>query len=96
MEDDRSYPYMPGGAERSLPVDRYTGDRDFHGTILYYFGSGPALWVVKWMTKADELDTVMDLVRALRKQYPDDVIANFVLGYFGGGGELDFKTKKLF
>jgi hypothetical protein len=95
VNDEREYPYIAGAVERSLPVDDYAENRDFAGTIVYHFGSGPALFVVQWLGKADELDTVKDLVRELRKRY-GDTIANFALGYFGGGGELDIESKKIF
>ena len=95
VSDEREYPYIAGAVQRSVPVDDYAENRDFPGTIVYYFGSGPALFVVQWMNKADELDTAKDLVRELRKRY-GDTIANFTLGYFGGGGELDITTNKIF
>jgi hypothetical protein len=78
-------------ADRIYESDNQT----FVSALLFYFGSESATSAADFLARADELDTVQDLVAKLRK-YHGDSVALFAMGYFGGGGELPETSKKRF
>lgn len=62
--------------------------------VMELFGTDASVTAADFLNRANELDTVPDLVRFLRREHGDS-LANFTAGYFGGSGEIpDVMLKK--
>jgi hypothetical protein len=86
-------PYIQTFPEFSPEKDYKSENQNFVSALLFYFGSEPATTAADFLSRADDLDTVQDLVGKLRKYHGNDV-AMFAMGFFGGGGELPETSKK--